>query len=286
MALSVALLIAPPHARGEAQRPAPQVGEKHEITRSYETSDEGPGTSSASSNGHDMILERVIAVRDDGLELEYDLPQDANREERAREWHFPARVLRQSDGAFLLLNRADLEARLERWLAAAEWSREVCGRWFFTWNAFQIDCDPESILETIEEYDLRSVDLREGAPYRDSDALGPGTLRRTANRPGGAGFAVVMDVDPDAVRRSRAEADVAVGEIMQEPVTLDAALRERAREEISGTIEVRFDVDPAGNARRRTRVTRLEISGPRGRETRTGTETVERRRISGSEAPR
>jgi hypothetical protein len=90
-----------------------------------------------------------------------------------------------------------------------------------------------------------------------------------------------MPVDPEAVRRARAESDVVVGEIMKKPVSLDAALLERAREIVSGTISVTFETDPAGNVRRRTKVTKLDIKGPDGRsETRTVTETLERRLIS------
>jgi len=65
----------------------------------------------------------------------------------------------------------------------------------------------------------------------------------------------------DAVRRGRAESDVVVGEIMNKPVSLDAALRERATEIASGTISVEFETDPTGNVRRRTKVTKLEIKG-------------------------
>jgi hypothetical protein len=97
----------------------------------------------------------------------------------------------------------------------------------------------------------------------------------------GAIFIVEMAVNPDAVRRGRAESDVVVGEIMKKPVSLDAALRERAREIVSGTISVEFETDPAGNVRRRTKVTKLDIKGPDGRsETQTVTETLERRLIS------
>jgi hypothetical protein len=68
---------------------------------------------------------------------------------------------------------------------------------------------------------------------------------------------------------------------MNKPVTLDAALHERARETVSGTISVVFETDSAGNVRRRTKVTKLDIKGPDGRsETETVTETLERRLIS------
>ena len=152
------------------------------------------------------------------------------------------------------------------------------GRWIFTWHAFYIECDPQSVLKVLEALDLRSVHLREGASYREAEARGPGTLTKTAVGQNGATFAVAMEVDPDAVRRARAESDVAVGEIMQKPVTLDAALRARADESISGTISVTFDTDAGGQAWRRAKVTKVETRAPDGRsETQTATETVERR---------
>jgi hypothetical protein len=129
-------------------------------------------------------------------------------------------------------------------------------------------------------FDLASADLREGAPYQEAEARGSGKLARKAAGSDGAIFTVEMPVDADAVRRARAESDVVVGEIMKKPVSLDAALRERATEIVTGTISVTFETDPAGDVRRRTKVTKLDITGPGGRSgTETVTETLERRLI-------
>ncbi|WP_017671764.1 hypothetical protein [Blastomonas sp. AAP53] len=62
------------------------------ITKRYETRQQSSNGNSGSSNGTDRIVEKVIAVRDDGIELEYDLPNDADAGARAREWTMPARV--------------------------------------------------------------------------------------------------------------------------------------------------------------------------------------------------
>lgn len=278
-AAGAALIFA--NSDGRAQSPEPT--EQYEISRSYETAEESSDGSTGSSSGHDRFVERVIGIGEGGVELEYYLPREATAEDRARTWQFPVRVLRQPAGSMLLLNRSELEARLERWLLAAGWTREVCGRWIFTWNAFRIECDPQSVLKTVEELSLRSAELREGGLYQNSSARRPGVLERIADGPDGARLAVVLEVDPDAVRRVRAEADVAVGEIMRTPVTLEAARRARARERVSGTIEVRFDVDSAGNAWRRTTVTTVRITDPdSASETSTATETLERRRVSGA----
>jgi hypothetical protein len=267
MAIIAALLL--PAACGELAKSAPKVEEEYEISNRYETSGQASDGSSGSSRGQDTFLER-------------DLAKDATAQDRARTWQFPVRVFRPSTGPMQLLNRPELEARLEGWLKAAGWTRAVCGRWIFTWNAFRIECDPQSVIKILEALNLRSVDLREGASYQEAEARGPGTLTRKAAGPNGETFAVAMEVDPDAVRRARAESDVAVGEIMRKPVTLDAALRARASESVSGTISVTFDTDAGGHVRRRTKVTKVETKGPDGRsESQTATETVERRPVSG-----
>jgi hypothetical protein len=106
-----------------------------------------------------------------------------------------------------------------------------------------------SVLKTVQSYDLRSQDLREGAADQDSEASRPGKLARRAGGLDGETFAAEMPVDSDTVRRARAELDVVVGEIMKKPVSLEAALHEHAAESVSGTISVVFDTDPDGKLR-------------------------------------
>ena len=281
MGVVATLLVPAIVARAGALPPASQVGDTYEITLARDSAQQGSDRSSGSSRDKDTIIERVIGLRADGLELQYDLPDAVTADERARNWQFPARVFKPFGGPAQLLNGPELEARVDGWLKAAGWPRTVCGHWIFTWNAFRIECDPQSVVKTVQSFDLRSADLREGAPYQETEALGSGKLARKATGPDGAIFAVEMPVDPDAVRRARAESDVVVGEIMNKPVSLDVALRERAREIVSGTISVSFETDPAGNVGRRTKVTKLDITEPDGRsETETVTETLERRLIS------
>jgi hypothetical protein len=281
--LVTAALILPTLAGHAEPRPAgPQVGETYEITRNSETSDQSSDGSTSSSTGRDTLIERVIALREDGLELEYDLSSEITAEERAGNWQFPARVFRPFRGPMQLLNRSELEARVERWLQAAGWTRDVCGRWIFTWNAFRIECDPQTVIQALELMDPGPGDLRDGDLFQDPDARGPAPLRRTAAGPGGATFVVEMSIDPDAVRRHLVESDVVVAEITGQDLTRDAALRARSSEDISGTITITLDTDPAGRVWRRAKVTVVEIRGPDGRsESRTGRETVERRRVAG-----
>lgn len=280
--IGLLLLWATP-ASGQSSRPRPQTGEAYEITKSYKASDKASDGSSGSSGGSDTLLERVIAQRDGGLELEYDLPLDATSEDRARDWQLPARVLKSEVGSMQLLNPDELEDRLKAWLKAAKWDRSVCGRWIFTWNAFRIECDPQSILGRLEEIDLTSQDLRDGAPYLDARAIEPGRLARKEDGSKGTIFNAITRVAPDKVRLERAEADVAVGEMMQKPISLEAALRERTKEQVSGSISLTWETDDAGAARKRTKTIALEIKRPDGTvEKRTATEIVERRRVAGA----
>lgn len=255
---------------------SPKVGETHEIVQSYETSDQGDGGSSGRSNGRNTLVERVLNVRSDGLELEFDLPKGASEQIKAQTWQFPVRVFKPVGGRMELLNRVELEQRIDRWLEAAKLTRAACGRWTFTWTAQRVECDPQSIIGTLEALDLRSATLADGAPYRADGALEVGKLARTS----ATTFAVTLSVDPDAVRRARAEADVVVGEISQEPVSLDAALKKRTAEQVSGTIAITVETDASGQARRRSSTTKIEIRGADGRrESQTRTETIERHRL-------
>lgn len=279
-AAAAAFLLPLVGVRAEPPTTVPKVGEAYEISQSYESSRRSTTGSSGNSRGRTVLVERVVGVRETGLELVYDLPEAATAEERAREWQFPARVFKPSSGPTQLLNHRELETRLEGWLKKAGLTRALCGRWYFTWNAFRIDCDPQSVIKTTTAFDLRLADLHEGAAYLDADARAPGTLTKTTG-PDGAALAATMEVDPDAIRRARAEADVVVGEVTRKPVTLDAAVRERAKESVVGTVLVRFDLDATGSVRRRVRVVKLETKGSdEGTETETRTETVERRPVS------
>jgi hypothetical protein len=247
-----------------------RIGDTYEITLTRETAEQG-SHGSGSTHDKDTIVERVIGLRSDGLELEYDLPGIVTTAERVSNWQFPARIFKPFHGPAQLLNGHELEARVDRWLKAEKWPRTVCGHWIFTWNTFRIECDPQSVIKTIEAFDLRSADIRDGASYQDIEAVAPGIVTRKGDGADGGTFAVEMPVDPDVVP----------GEIMKRPVTLEAALLERAKETVSGTISVTFKTDSAGDLRRRTKVTKADINEPDGQSERdTSTETLERQLVA------
>jgi hypothetical protein len=285
----VATLLLPLLGRpAAAMQSAPKAGDASVITRDLETSQRDAQGGTGSSTDIDRIVERVIQVSPAGLELEYDEPPDTTADDRARDWQWPARVLKSAHGPMQLLNRVDLEARLDRWLQAAKLPRTVCGHWYFSWNAFHIDCDPESALRIVEQFDLRRDDLRDGGSYQDPMALAPARLTKKTAGPNGATFVAEMALDPEKVRQGRAHSDVVIAEITKhETLPLDAALRAHAADAIHGTITATFTTDAAGDVQRRTTVTTVEVKDARGRsETTTSTETVSRQPLPDRSATR
>src|SRR5690348_1709654 len=72
---------------------ASHVGDRYQITLTKESEQQG---ASGSSNSHDRdtIVERVVGLRADGMELEYDFPPSIKPEERVSNWQFPVRIFK------------------------------------------------------------------------------------------------------------------------------------------------------------------------------------------------
>jgi len=268
-------------ARAAPSQSSFQVGDVFEISRDVETSQKASDRSTGSSTDRDTLVERVVGASDAGLQLEYDLPTNTSKEDRARQWQFPARVLRPPSGPLQLLDRPLLATRAAAWLKAAGLTDAACGHWYFTWNVFQIECDPQSVVETIEGFDPGPDNLAVGAPYKDSMALDSAPLKAKTAATGSEILFVEMAIDAEKVRRDRAQADVVLGEVMRKPVTLESALKTHATDDVSGTIAVSFEIDSQGRVRRQTKVTTVNVKEQAGRlETRTVTQTLVRRRLS------
>ena len=258
-----------------------RIGDIYELTDTKDMSSEGPDGASGSSHDQDTLIERVEAIRPDGFEVVFDLPRGATADERQQNWQFPARVLEPINGPSTLLNAPQLAQRLDGWLKLANISRQACGHWIFTWNAFKIECEPDSVLKAIEAFDPKLPPLRKGELYVDARASHPAPLTMHRNGSTGSTFTATLLLDPKAVQHESAQADAVVGEITRKPVTLDAALAQRSKETVSGTIEVTIDADAAGNMRRLTKVTKTRTKKSDGSvETRTVTETLGRRLVS------
>lgn len=257
--------------------PTDRAGDTYEIRVENLHESAGDGSSGRSTDVSTLV-ERVITVREDGVVLEFDLPAGATAAERAQTWQFPVRVLRTPDGVLHLLNAAELEARIATWLRRAGVTEADCGRWVFTWTAFKIECDAQTVLNDIAPFDLRLADLRDGGLYQTAHTLAPAPLREERGARGSV-FTTQLQIDPEAVRSQRAQSDVIVASIAgPEPLSLEAAQQRHASDQISGTIVVTIETDSAGRVMRRTQVTRLEITDARGAtERQTNTETAERR---------
>ncbi|MBN8500849.1 MAG: hypothetical protein J0M19_06840 [Sphingomonadales bacterium] len=249
-----------------------RAGERLELRLEYKSEYAEDGQSSGSARGHQSVILRVIADRDGGHELEYGLPDTATDRDRLREWQLPARIFLAADGTVSLLNPAELEVRRDRFLKAIGVTAEACGRWIFTWNAFKIECDPQSVLRMLKQYELQPRNLAEGTMFSADRALGSAPIQCRAGTTGEKHCTVTLPLDPDGLRRELAETDVAVGEMTGAPVGLDEATRTHAATHITGTITITFDLAADGAVTRKTTVTKVQQRKADGR-TRTSIST-------------
>ena len=223
-----------------AATPGPRVGDAFQITTDREMEEHGNRDDSqqGTSTDRDSYVERVAAVRPDGMVFEYDLPASATTNDHASNWQFPFQVLKAGDGTLRLLNVPELTARVDRWLKAAGMPRIACGNLIFTWNAFRIDCDPQSTLRWLATVTLPDT-LVAGTSFTDPDGQAPTTLRQaSADR-----LVATLAINPAVIRRQHAQTDVGVAELMHKTLTLDAAIRAHEAETVTGTITVTFDLD-------------------------------------------
>ena len=263
-----------------------KIDDEYEIVQSYETSEKSEDGSSGSSSGHDVLLERVIAISENGIEFEYDVPTDEKHSKGLKQWQFPARIFKPFNGPPQLLNAAELELRADRFLKKAKLNRKACGQWIFTWNAFQVECDPKSVIEIIEQYDLGSCNLDDGVKFQIPGAVQAEGMRKKTTAPDATVFVVQLQVDPEYIRRAQAESDVVVGKIVGQPITFDQALSMHSADKITGDIEVTLEPDTEGCVKRRTIYTKMEVSELKGkRETREKTVILERRLLAMPKRP-
>lgn len=248
--LILALIASPALARH-----SPEIGTITAITVRYETQSVKE-MGSSSSRGSYHYVERVVAASEEGVEREYVNPESGEDRPLA-DWHLPVRVLERPDGTLVITNRAEMEARRDHFLQEAEIPVEACGSWYFTWNAFQVECDPDSVLSTIAYLDIQPQILAEGALYQHDKALRPGTLSIVAVEGEGTTYRTQMPVSPDAIRLESAEGDVVVGEIMRDPITLEEAIAARRGDIVEGTVTVTLTADPDGVVH--TRTVELEV---------------------------
>lgn len=251
----------------------------HYVIRQESRTENSSDSSSGSSRDVWTLEERVLATRDGGVELEFDLPADTPKEGRVRAWQYPARLFMPPGRAPEILNAPEMVARIGVWLGKD--ADKMCGRWIFTWTSQKIECDPQSVPEALETFQ-RPRDARAGGDHRETGARGSTRWKSEANASGGQTLTADFEIDPEIVRTTRAETDMALAEMMGKPaIARDVAMEAHASDRISGSISVRLEIDPAGRATRRTRVSQLEITGADGKTERTTTtETTEWKLVS------
>lgn len=259
----------------EVSAPAPKVGDVYKLTLVTKESLKSPVSSGSSTSGK-VLVKRVAGVRADGVELVYDLPESTKEQARERQWQFPVRVFQPVDGPLQLLNGAELEARVDDWLVKFKIPRSACGSTVFAWTAFDIECDPQSVLKAVGVFDMGVSRLYEGAIFQDKDALGTGKLAKKSTEQEKQIFTAEMPINPDVVRRLRAETDVKIGRMTNNPVTFETAMARREKEKISGTVSFVFETDFSAKMQRRIKVTQTQIVTPDGAvESSTRTDTLE-----------
>lgn len=279
LALLLALLLAPTCALASGEKP----GDEFRITLIHKSESEGDDGSSSSSGGGHEYLERVLDVRSNGVERVYDIPLEPSDEGRLINWQFPVRVFEADDGSVQILNREELEQRRDAWLDAAGIAADACGSWYFTWIAFQVECDPDAVLEAIRAIRVQPKELSEGASFDHPAALQPGLLKSLERNGSGSAYVAHMSVDPDYFHRAAAESDVVVGEIMREPISFEQAYARRITEPLTGMIEVVFEATADGRVWKRvTSIETIKTEEDGGIERSVSTETLEREPLAKS----
>lgn len=251
LALALALLAA-----------SPAAAQDYVLQLEYETEtrgDDGEVTSSAS--GRQPIAERVIAATPEGMELEYSLPFDPEEIRGNERWMFPARMRVAPDGAKTILNPDELLARNAAWLAEADWPREVCSRWGFSWTAYQVRCDVEAAIEAADTYGMQPGRIAEGQPFALKGALGPVVLARAGEKDGRIVLTGTGPVDPAFIREREARGALVVAEVSGEALTPAEATAKTAAITATGTLTVTFEIDAAGLVWRREDRSEITLDG-------------------------
>ncbi|NJC05833.1 hypothetical protein GGQ97_001626 [Sphingomonas kaistensis] len=252
---------------------APVPGRVHLVRSSYQTRETGEGSNS-SSNGSDTVVEWLIDRRGASEVVELDYTADTPKEARTS-WQLPVRFLRTPGGEVQLLDPAGMEARVDPWLRRAKLTRAICGRTIFTWNAFTIRCDLDSVKELIAKYDLRSVTPREGAAYKAKGAATAAPLKRQQD--GSAQLlTATSQIDPEQFREAAATTAILVAEISGKKLAPEEARARFAANRYAGTITTTFTLDAGGEPIRRVEQLKLELVDEGGTSVREETRTLER----------
>jgi len=231
--LGLACACAPVAASADDSAAAPEV-RHYDITTRYSTSSEGEN-GSGSSSGKSGYREDVRTEADGCRTRSFDLVDDPERKRPLVEWQMPI-VLFECPGAVpVLANRGEMLARRDAFLAAIKVTTEACGRYYFTWNVFQIECDPDAAVVEVLKSDLSLIPMEDGAEYALPDTGTRVTLALAPDAPPGQRvFTGTAAIDPAYLRDSAAKAIMVVAEVSGKTVTREEALAQIAAHQYSG----------------------------------------------------
>lgn len=244
-----------------------------------QTESKSSSGSSGSSRSRSTIVERLIGAKNDGLELEYlfvDADVPANDA-----WKLPARVLNKPGISIELLNEAEIETRLNKYLDMHPEIRERCGGVVFTWTAFEIHCDTNHVIDVIKGFNLHLGPLSEGKLYEEPGTLAPSPLKTMSLNSSHTTFIVELELDPTALESEYKKDMQQVASITGENVdSIISSALELSKGEIpvfSGNKLVTIKLDANGHVIQIKKETTMTIRGGSSfQETRKQTEILKR----------
>lgn len=251
-----------------------RVGDAFEIVNNSDVEYRSTGGGmNGEQHDHATLMIRVLSADADGVVFEMDHPIGTSEADRQREWSLPARIFRPTDGPSRLLNTDELIARLDTWLARANLTREQCGHWGFTWTAYKIECDPETVLALFDAWFPATPVV--GTIYQHPLAARPVPFVECEPQK----LCAVLPIDPDRVRAQRVETDSIVRQMFAAYRNLPAT--NHAADAISGTITVRFEIGADGREWLRSEEINIDTTKPDGRVETSITHRTLRRRLIG-----
>ena len=219
--------------------------DQYEISVRYETRSEGNG-SSGSSSGSNLYSEVAYPTQGACRTRRFDGIDDPERKRPLADWQLPVEVRECDDQPPVIVNQKEMLARLDAFLAAAKVSREACGKHYFTWNVFKIECDPETVLDTVAGINLGGIPLHDGADYEVPRTGIRVTLALVETTPDGRHtFTSSGAIDPAFLRQEAANTIMVVTEIMCEAVTREQAIAQMEDYQFSGEAKIVLVDDPA-----------------------------------------
>lgn len=231
--------------------------------------------SKGSGSGRTVLSERIIQEQDGRVEVEYSILGDLDEVRGNAKWMYPARVLVAPDGTKTLLNADELDARVNDWLKKAEWTREACGQWGFTWTAYQVLCDPQAVIGEIEAQDMRPGIIADGQAMQLPSFGTFVVLRKGEQDDRGLTYVGTAQIGSEFVRRQIAQSMVVTAQLNGDALSIEQALEQALSIEAEGEVTLTLIVDPQGLIVKRTEEYEMIVTGGEyGDERRTGTTTT------------